>query len=154
VLLLLLALLLLRCCRMVQLLQLWSSHVSWAQGGGTGVACDGASLAHSCLNRPEPVTIAAYHDTRTPPALHDTHHAAAAAAPAAAAPPPAAVAAAAPPSSSEAPPRRTLYRAPSNPNLTGSSNSLPRVPSNSNLEVLDVRGVMGHPWHDVQGERR
>lgn len=48
-------------------------------------------------------------------------------------------------------PRRTLYRAPSNPNLTGSSGSLPRVPSNSNLEVLDVRGVMGHPWHDVPG---
>lgn len=47
-------------------------------------------------------------------------------------------------------PRRTLYRAPSNPNLTGSTGSLPRVPSNSNLEVLDVRGVMGHPWHDVQ----
>jgi hypothetical protein len=49
-------------------------------------------------------------------------------------------------------PRRTLYRAPSNPNITGSSGSLPRVPSNSNLEMLDVRGVMGHPWHDVQGE--
>jgi hypothetical protein len=49
-------------------------------------------------------------------------------------------------------PRRTLYRAPSNPNLTGSSGNLPRVPSNSNLEVLDVRGMMGHPWHDVPGE--
>lgn len=49
-------------------------------------------------------------------------------------------------------PRRTLYRAPSNPNLTGSSGSLPRIPSNSNLEVLDVRGAMGHPWHDVPGE--
>jgi hypothetical protein len=49
-------------------------------------------------------------------------------------------------------PRRTLYRAPSNPNLTGSTGSLPRVPSNSNLEVLDVRGAMGHPWHDVNSE--
>lgn len=48
-------------------------------------------------------------------------------------------------------PAKTLYRAPSRENLTsgGSGTGLPRIPSNSNLEVVDVRGVASHPWHDV-----
>jgi hypothetical protein len=46
------------------------------------------------------------------------------------------------------PPARPLYRAPSRDNLSGggSSSGMTRVPSNSNLEVVDVRGVASHPW--------
>lgn len=45
-------------------------------------------------------------------------------------------------------PPRTLYRAPSRENLSGggSGSGLPRVPSGSNLEVMDIRGVAAHPW--------
>ncbi|KAF8060055.1 ppa2 [Scenedesmus sp. PABB004] len=74
------------------------------------------------------------------------------------APPAAALNGAASPQQQPGPPR-TLYRAPSRDNLSGgggfsSAPGVPRVPSNSNLEVVDVRGVASHPWHDVPvGER-
>ncbi|WIA33761.1 hypothetical protein OEZ86_006875 [Tetradesmus obliquus] len=59
--------------------------------------------------------------------------------------------AAAPAAPAAADPPRTLYRAPSRDNLSGggSSTGMVRVPSNSNLEVVEVRGVAAHPWHDV-----
>jgi inorganic pyrophosphatase len=54
------------------------------------------------------------------------------------------------PGTAPAPPK-PLYRAPSRENLAsgGSGSGLPRISSSSNLEVVDVRGVASHPWHDV-----
>eukprot|EP00775_Hariotina_reticulata_P004400 gene4400-4653_t len=56
----------------------------------------------------------------------------------------------APEASGPSDPPRPLYRAPSKENLLGGSSgggAIPRV--SSNLEVLDVRGVAAHPWHDI-----
>lgn len=34
-------------------------------------------------------------------------------------------------------------------NSSGGAPGIPRTPSGSNLEVIDVRGAAAHPWHDV-----
>eukprot|EP00879_Flechtneria_rotunda_P023406 GHRR01024758.1.p1 GENE.GHRR01024758.1~~GHRR01024758.1.p1 ORF type:complete len:272 (+),score=94.94 GHRR01024758.1:598-1413(+) len=51
-------------------------------------------------------------------------------------------------------PSKALFRAPSRENLSGGGNytgggGMPRIPSTSNLDHVDVRGVASHPWHDV-----